>query len=92
MALNEYAPAKCCNTSRGKTSTSNLTRNGSLGMKNVRRSNLPFNSTPLGQWAEFESSKRFDPAENKPKEHTTEAPCGAYAAADIDNLTNRGRQ
>ncbi len=61
-------------------------------MKNVRRSNRSFNSTPLGDWGDREYRKRFNRAAIKLAERTGMSLPVAQTIADLNGFGSRGRR
>ncbi|WP_373085707.1 hypothetical protein [Sneathiella sp.] len=57
--------------------------------KNIRRSDLPFNSTPLGSWALLHDSKRYDRAAIKLAQRTGLTLPVAQVFADLNSLGRR---
>ncbi len=60
--------------------------------KNIRRSDLPFNLTPLGSWGLLHDSKRYDRAAKKLAKRTGMSLPVAQVVADHHGLGNRGRR
>jgi len=65
----------------------------SFGMrKNIRRSDFPFNLTPLGSWALLHDNKRYDRAAQKLAKRTGLSLPVAQVVADHHGLGSRGRR
>jgi len=61
-------------------------------MRNIRSSNLPFNSTPLGDWASRQYRKHFDRAALKLAKRTGMTLPVAQTVADLNGLGSRRRR